>query len=655
MTEPNSRLFFNNIKESTIEKIADNVEIMNGVFISFVNNSGKQFSVQVSEIDRFLLDLEKYNNEIANTIRSHELFVGTGTAWAYQEKPYRGLAEKYFPLNIYSTINPLIGSQTNGIYSAINAYICFLVGVKVDNDKFAFDRDTVSMANKLINKLRTSVFTKSNQHLLGPFDSAKTAALEALHYCYNKHKTIFVDNVKADEFKATTVFSGVYLWASQKGLDENKCDPRVFKDKLFEFNGATYFLSDQWTFESTNGRSIKDLNGFLNIFDCEIIREKDTYCLTSNLSKSFQLSDFIACTAKANLKFPSKLPYRFVASLLTKPFVILTGLAGAGKTKLAEAFSFWISSNPEAQIRMVSVGADWTNREPLLGYPNALQTGRYVPPDSRALSLIIDAANNPKLPHFLILDEMNMSHVERYFADFLSAMESTGRQISLHPDTPEWKDADGNWSDGVPAFVELPKNLFIIGTVNIDETTYMFSPKVLDRAQVIEFRVSEDEMEAFLLDPAVVDMNELIGKGAAMGADFVAKAIQKYPPKEDLSDSILPFFKDLQDAGAEFGYRSAVEISCFAAVCTGLAGEAMQPDDVIDAAIMQKLLPRVHGSRNKIEKILRLLGQRCLSDPTKEPFKKEESGTVKYKLSYEKIERMHRRVLADGFTSYAEA
>lgn len=369
----------------------------------------------------------------------------------------------------------------------------------------------------------------------------------------------------------------------------------------------------------------------------------------------FQHSAFLECTIKAKLKFPKILSYRFISSLITKPFVILTGLSGSGKTKLAEAFSLWISGDPDSQIRMVSVGADWTNREPLLGYPNALEPGRYVKPDSGALDLILNAIDNPELPHFLVLDEMNMSHVERYFADFLSAMESSRRHISLHPDTPAWKDGYGNWNDGVPDKIELPKNLFIIGTVNIDETTYMFSPKVLDRAQVIEFRVSKDEMAEFIAAPAPVDMTELKGHGAQMGADFVVKAQQACNAPANLPDTILPFFDELQSAGAEFGYRTASEISRFVSICTGIADGVMNPEDVIDAAIMQKLLPKVHGSRNKIEKILRLLGQRCLADPAKEPFKKDESGPATYPVSYEKIERMHRRVIADGFTSYAEA
>ena len=82
----------------------------------------------------------------------------------------------------------------------------------------------------------------------------------------------------------------------------------------------------------------------------------------------------------------------------------------------------------------------------------------------------------------------------------------------------------------------------------------------------------------------------------------------------------------------------------------------MDRDAVIDAAIMQKLLPKVHGSRNKIEKILKKLGQLCLNDSEKEPFRNDlSSRDIKYKLAYEKTERMYSRVVADGFTSYAEA
>jgi 5-methylcytosine-specific restriction protein B len=138
---------------------------------------------------------------------------------------------------------------------------------------------------------------------------------------------------------------------------------------------------------------------------------------------NFDHSNFYKKCQTANFFIDEKLALRFIASLLTKPFVILTGLSGSGKSKLAQAFSMWLCES-DSQYCMIPVGADWTNREPLLGFPNALEAGKYVKPDNRVLDLIIAAQENSAKPYFLILDEMNLSHVERYFADFLSVMES---------------------------------------------------------------------------------------------------------------------------------------------------------------------------------------------------------------------------------------
>lgn len=241
---------------------------------------------------------------------------------------------------------------------------------------------------------------------------------------------------------------------------------------------------------------------------------------------------------QTGLLFEDRLLNRFVTALLAKPFVILTGLAGSGKTKLAQVFAEWICEKAE-QMCIVPVGADWTNREALLGYPNALNEGEYVLPENGVLNLLMEAnkPENAGKPYFLILDEMNLSHVERYFADFLSVMESQDR-IPLHPDTEIWKGCK------VPGKVGLPANLFIVGTVNIDETTYMFSPKVLDRANVIEFRVTSEEMERFLEHKTPVDLNNIRGKGAGMGEAFVEMAKnRKWQPKEcaNLTDTLLVF------------------------------------------------------------------------------------------------------------------
>ncbi|GEM_PF-1323120 len=314
------------------------------------------------------------------------------------------------------------------------------------------------------------------------------------------------------------------------------------------------------------------------------------------------------------------------------------------------------------QICIVPVGADWTNREPLLGYPNALEKGKYVKPENGVLQIILEAGKpeNQNKPYFLILDEMNLSHVERYFADFLSAMES-GEDIPLHAEMEDWQD-------DVPEKIKLPPNLFIIGTVNIDETTYMFSPKVLDRANVIEFRVTKDEMKDFLSNTKHLDINGIVGQGKNLADSFVLLAknseikLDNVADLKIINDTLNEFFVELKKTGAEFGYRSATEIHRFTAIVKHLETNR-DINKIIDWAIMQKLLPKVHGSKRKLESVLKTLGSLCLQNDqkfdefltSKNEIDFEGNPKIKYPVSLEKILRMYNNMLSNGFTSYAEA
>lgn len=382
----------------------------------------------------------------------------------------------------------------------------------------------------------------------------------------------------------------------------------------------------------------------------------------------FNYKSFHQKTKEAGLKFSEKIVSRFVASLCTKPFVICSGLSGSGKTKLAQSFVKWICKGEE-QYKMVPVGADWTNREPLLGYPNGLDPDKYVFPDSGVLELMLNAGKpeNKNKPYFLILDEMNLSHVERYFADFLSIMESQDT-IKLY---------SGAKRGDLEHEISWPENLFIIGTVNIDETTYMFSPKVLDRANVIEFRISENEITEYLAEPGNLNMEIFINKagkqgyGAAMAKDFLDKTNAKITSSVSTQETLVSFFNELRKCGAEFGYRSASEINRLIAVLESLTKDDLKwdqkdvsADDFIDIAIMQKLLPKLHGSRNKLTKILPVLGALCLSDKDKiqenyfekiDSIKYSEDENIKYGLSLEKICRMYKNAIENGYASYAEA
>ncbi len=348
---------------------------------------------------------------------------------------------------------------------------------------------------------------------------------------------------------------------------------------------------------------------------------------------------------QSGLLYSDQFISRFVISLMTKPFVILSGLAGSGKTQLAIAFAKAMSEDVDKQVCIVPVGADWTNREPLLGYPNSLKENAYVFPESGALQLLLRAAQDKGKPYFLILDEMNLSYVERYFADFLSALES-------HDKIPLWEGE----SKTLPHKVELPRNLYIIGTINVDETTYMFSPKVLDRASVIEFKISPEEMVAFLDKHPNPQISRIQSSLAEDAPEFVRLSSSFVESDMDNSkDVLIASFKQLKLVNAEFGYRSASEIGRFIALSKRLAG--MTDNEAIDAAIVQKLLPKLHGSRKKLEPVLKALWSLCGTGNELDMTLNADSipNETKYKLTADKILRMYKGAVNNSFTSFAEA
>lgn len=149
---------------------------------------------------------------------------------------------------------------------------------------------------------------------------------------------------------------------------------------------------------------------------------------------------------------------------MAKPFVILTGNSGTGKTRISKQFAEYlevIDINGEKNWLIVPVGADWTDNARVLGFYNPLADNGVGKYEKTGIIKLIERANdNPEIPYFLILDEMNLSHVERYFSDFLSHMET--------PDNPFELDGYRNKNDEDESTGKLPypENLFVIGTVN---------------------------------------------------------------------------------------------------------------------------------------------------------------------------------------------
>jgi len=326
------------------------------------------------------------------------------------------------------------------------------------------------------------------------------------------------------------------------------------------------------------------------------------------------------------------------------------------------------------QYCLLPVGAGWTDSRPILGFYNSLQNIYQTTP---ALELILDAAANPDLPFFLILDEMNLSHVERYFSDFLSAMES-GEEIPLHTHDDEVKSPGGK---SVPKRIAMPQNLFVIGTVNVDETTYMFSPKVLDRANVIEFRVTEDDIENYFskrntetmqIQPADPGTAEAFLSLSKRARGLKLPELPEAAEIDKLESALQDVFQILQKRGFEFAYRSASEIIRFASVSyelaeTGADGKKIfDIIEVIDTQILQKLLPKLHGSRKKMENLLAALAQYCIDANLETALKQFDKCDVRtdvsvykdspvvYKNSYRKLAEMLESVRRDQFVSFIQ-
>lgn len=324
---------------------------------------------------------------------------------------------------------------------------------------------------------------------------------------------------------------------------------------------------------------------------------------------------------------------RYVHALIAKPFVILTGNSGTGKTRIAKRFAEYLgrcNDRNEKNSLLVPVGADWTDNTKILGYNNPLANngmGEYE--KTNIFAFIERASANPNIPFFLILDEMNLSHVERYFSDFLSKIEL----LNYATNEKVFFDITGYGK------LELPKNLFITGTVNIDETTYMFSPKVLDRANVIEFKPEMDDVLQNLLDESNDNEIGVAEDGVAEGFMQLANKVrsEKIPLEveqilKEIQSILKEFYEKLKPCGFEFAYRTAKEIRLYTLAAYETAdGNSVNATKIADVQILQKILPKIHGNKKQIGELLDNLDQLCEREML--PLSREKIVQMKDKLN----------------------
>ncbi|MBC2607495.1 McrB family protein [Pelagicoccus albus] len=491
------------------------------------------------------------------------------------------------------------------------------------------------------------------------------------------------------------------------------------KEHNDEFSGHNYYVEHEWRslgsnfFSNRAARSLVQVQtkptftGLAKIIDWASGKDPNSYqdnaidLSVASIDKAIEAVDkliegFEPRKRGIELQHPvefSSIVYsdRIFKAIATKPFAILTGASGTGKTKLAEALAEHFRNSEEIEeatnSAIVPVGADWTDNRNVLGFVNHLRdegppNNRPIYQSTKVLDLLLEANRNAAVPYFLILDEMNLSHVERYFADFLSTMEQKDGKLSLHDEGPrEVSDYTlprfSGDTLGVPRKLSYPKNLFVIGTVNIDETTYMFSPKVLDRANVIEFTIDESAIEEFLKGPGPYPAVEKAANGIAEA--FLALALKArndteeagldalpVSVKEPVNQHILDLFKILKAGRFEFAFRSSNEVLRYLKVCRHLSEnkEAWDAGDWkkdLDDQVLQKLLPKLHGSVGRIGKLLAELARYCeqgtaREDEEAEPKLKEVSDFktegATFPNSLKKLQSMAATLLDEQFVSF---
>lgn len=334
---------------------------------------------------------------------------------------------------------------------------------------------------------------------------------------------------------------------------------------------------------------------------------------------------------------------RHLAALRTKPFMLLAGISGTGKSrivrKLAQATNpkkyaheedRWKDNRPE-NFELIQVKPNWHNSMDVVGYMSNIPTPHYVFTDF--VRFIVKAWQHKDTPYFLCLDEMNLAPVEEYFAEFLSAIESramdeNGEYITdpiiapfkefaqdVREDMLKQLLGEAHHTEANPLAIQftekgltLPPNLMVMGTVNMDETTFSFSRKVLDRAMSVE--MNEVKYDDFLsgqteLMPLLTEWNDKL-----VNRPQKACEVQEQIDSQKVIDYLKAVNELLESTPFKLGYRAANEAILYVSACQDFAKDDFNIEKALDEFTLMKILSRIEGDDSRLaidEKDERLL------------------------------------------------
>lgn len=386
----------------------------------------------------------------------------------------------------------------------------------------------------------------------------------------------------------------------------------------------------------------------------------------------------------------------YITAIKSKPFLLLAGISGTGKSRIVRelARACWDEGSDEYKaqkpknFQMIQVKPNWHDSSDLIGYVSRV-SGKAEFVAGEFLKFIAKAWEDTETPYFLCLDEMNLAPVEQYFAEYLSVIESRKSHeystVTTDPIIyPEYEvERDKNTNELVPkpwykklvsellvdcptkdAFalnnqfinegISIPQNLIVVGTVNMDETTFSFSRKVLDRAMTIE-------MNEVDLHGGLTERNEHIGKLSK--ADLIGYAVEGvdvYAANKEVCDTVLTYLDAVNNVleGTPFkvAYRTRNEFLLY--VMNNLPYNKGENDEellqgfvvarALDEITCMKVLSRIEGDDTKVsDKFLD-----SLSKVIEEGLKAvSEDVVIEKSISLTKLKEMKGK-LVSGYTSF---
>ena len=328
----------------------------------------------------------------------------------------------------------------------------------------------------------------------------------------------------------------------------------------------------------------------------------------------------------SNIKSPFR-PY--ITAIKSKPFLLLAGISGTGKSRIVRelARACWEegTDNYKAQkpknFQMVQVKPNWHDSSDLIGYVSRV-SGKAEFVAGEFLKFIAKAWEDIETPYFLCLDEMNLAPVEQYFAEYLSVIESRkSHEDGTVTTDPILEKVDEEWYFNLTASLTsnedihkqfneegicIPQNLIVVGTVNMDETTFSFSRKVLDRAMTIE-------MNEVDLHGGLTEHNEQIGKlGKAELIGYAVEGVDVYAANVDVCEKVLTYLDAinavLEGTPFKVAYRTRNEFLLY--VVNNLPYSKGENDEelpqgyvvarALDEITSMKVLSRIEGDDTKV-------------------------------------------------------